>query len=323
MSQIPPPASVLVVGTVAFDTIETPFGRAERVLGGSATYATLAARLLADPVRLCAVVGGDFPEAHVDALKSRGVDTEGLARDPDGETFFWAGRYHHDLNHRDTLATHLNVLATFEPEIPESYRDTRVLCLGNLDPTVQATVLDQVTGPDGSGPSLVIMDTMNYWIESAPEALRSTLARVDVLVINDAEARELGDTSNLVRAARIIREMGPQTLVIKKGEHGALLFTGDLDAPTLFSAPAYPLEEVTDPTGAGDVFMGGFAGHLARCGEISDEAFREAIVTGSAMASHCVGAFGPENMLSLTLDDVNARVQEFRDLSAIPMRLSA
>ena len=323
MPQIPPPASVLVVGTVAFDTIETPFGRAERVLGGSATYATLAARLLVEPVRLCAVVGGDFPEAHVDALRTRGVDVDGLARDPDGETFFWAGRYHHDLNHRDTLATHLNVLATFEPEIPASYRDTRVLCLGNLDPTVQAQVLDQVTGPNGDGPSLVVMDTMNYWIESAPEALAATLARVDVLVINDAEARELGDTSNLVAAARTIREMGPQTLVIKKGEHGALLFTGDVAQPTLFSAPAYPLEEVTDPTGAGDVFMGGFAGHLARCGEVSDAAFREAIVVGSAMASFCVGAFGPENMLSLTMEDVDARVQAFRDLSAIPTRVSA
>lgn len=323
MSQIPPPASVLVVGTVAFDTIETPFGRAERVLGGSATYATLAAQLLADSVRLSAVVGGDFPESHVEALTSRGIDTDGLARDPDGETFFWAGRYHHDLNHRDTLATHLNVLATFEPEIPESYRDTRVLCLGNLDPTVQMKVLDQVTGPSGDGPSLVVMDTMNYWIENTPEALKEVLARVDVLVINDGEARELADTPNLVRAARIVREMGPKTLVIKKGEHGALLFTGDIDNPTIFSAPAYPLEDVIDPTGAGDVFMGGFAGHLARAGHVSDESLREAVIMGSAMASHCVEAFGPDKMLALSLENVQERVQAFHNLSSIPARLVA
>ncbi|MEM6327764.1 MAG: PfkB family carbohydrate kinase [Bacteroidota bacterium] len=323
MLTIPSPSSVLVVGTVAFDTIETPFGRAERVLGGSATYACLAARLLTDTVRLSAVVGGDFPEAHVEALRDRGVDTEGLARDEDGETFFWAGRYHHDLNHRDTLATHLNVLATFEPEIPESYRDTRVLCLGNLDPSVQMSVLDQVAGPDGSGPALVIMDTMNYWIENTPDALAEVLSRVDVLVINDSEARELAETPNLVRAAREIRSRGPQTLVIKKGEHGALLFTGDAEAPTVFAAPAYPLEDVTDPTGAGDVFMGGFAGHLARVGEVDEAALREAVVVGSAMASHAVEAFGPERMLSLTEADVQARVGAFHALSAIPTRLLA
>ena len=323
MSQIPPPASVLVVGTVAFDTIETPFGRAERVLGGSATYATLAARLLADSVRLSAVVGGDFPESHVDALEARGVDTEGLTRDPEGETFFWAGRYHHDLNHRDTLATHLNVLATFEPVLPDGYHDTRVLCLGNLDPGVQMAVLDQVSGPSGDGPSIVIMDTMNYWIEKTPEALAAILRRVDVLVINDAEARELAETPNLVRAARIVRGMGPQTLVVKKGEHGALLFTGDLDNPTIFSAPAYPLEDVIDPTGAGDVFMGGFAGHIARSGRLDDDALREAVIVGSAMASHAVEAFGPEKMLALTLADVQARVEAFHALAAIPARLVA
>ena len=317
------PSSVLVVGTVAFDTIETPFGRAERVLGGSATYASLAARLLTPKVRISAVVGGDFPDAHIQALRQRGVDLDGLVRDPEGETFFWAGRYHHDLNHRDTLATHLNVLATFEPVLPESYRDTDILCLGNLDPTVQMAVLDQVSGPDGNGPGLVVMDTMNYWIENTPDALAAILERVDVLVINDAEARELAETPNLVRAAREIRQRGPQTLVIKKGEHGALLFTGDLDAPVIFSAPAYPLEDVTDPTGAGDVFMGGFAGHLARVQDRDEAAFREAIVMGSAMASHAVEAFGPERMLSLTEKDVQARVEAFHALSAIPARLVA
>ena len=315
--------SLLVVGTVAFDTIETPFGRAERVLGGSATYASLAARQLAEPVRLCAVVGADFPDEHVDALTERGVDTEGLVRDPDGQTFFWAGRYHHDLNHRDTLATHLNVLATFQPDLPPSYRDTRILCLGNLDPEVQMSVLDQVAGPDGDGPELVVMDTMNYWIENTPDALSEALGKVDVLVINDAEARELAGTSNLVKAAREVRAMGPETLVIKKGEHGALLFTGSAADPAIFCSPAYPLEEVVDPTGAGDVFMGGFAGHIARAGGASDDAFRQAVVVGSALASYVVEAFGPQRMLDLAPGDLDARLDAFRRLSEIPAGIGA
>ena len=309
--------SLLVVGTVAFDTIETPFGRAERVLGGSATYASLAARLLAEPVRLSAVVGGDFPEAHVAALADRGVDVEGLARDPEGKTFFWAGRYHHDLNHRDTLATHLNVLATFRPALPDAYRDSEIVCLGNLDPTVQGQVLDQT--PDAG---LVVMDTMNYWIENTPGELAAILKRVDVLVINDAEARELAGTSNLVRAAREVRAMGPETLVIKKGEHGALLFTGDAADPDIFFAPAYPLEEVVDPTGAGDVFMGGFAGTIARMGR-SAGALRQAVIVGSALASYAVQAFGPDRMLSLTRADLDARLDAFARLSAVPEGIGA
>ncbi|NNF57832.1 MAG: sugar kinase [Rhodothermaceae bacterium] len=305
--------SLLAVGTVAFDTIETPFGRAERILGGSATYITLAARFFADTVRLNAVVGSDFPEAHVDLLRARGIDLNGLVRDGDGETFFWAGRYHYDLNQRDTLATHLNVLATFEPDLPASYRDSRIVCLGNLDPTVQMQVLDQVDAPE-----LVVLDTMNYWIENTPDALRTVLERVDVLIINDAEARELSGEPNLVRAARLIRDMGPDTLVIKKGEHGALLFAGE----TVFSAPAYPLEDIHDPTGAGDTFLGGFAGHLARTGTTDPEAMKEAVVMGSALASFVVEAFGPEQLLHLPAEALEQRVRAFYQLSAIPEGLA-
>src|SRR5690606_9048150 len=308
----PSSAPVLVVGTVAFDSIETPFGHAERILGGSATYVGLAARFLTAPVRLCAVVGRDFPDDYVGLLEDRGLDLDGLVRDPDGDTFFWAGRYHYDLNQRDTLATHLNVLAGFEPEIPPSYRDSRVLCLGNLDPAVQLAVLDQVEGPD-----LVVLDTMNFWIEQTPEGLREVLRRVDVLIINDAEARQLAGEPNLIRAARLIRAMGPETLVIKKGEHGALLFANE----TVFAAPAYPLEDLHDPTGAGDTFLGGFAGHLARLGRYDAEAMKQAVVVGSALASFVVEAFGPERLLGLTPGAVEERVMAFHRLSAIPAGL--
>ena len=306
--------SVLVVGTVAFDTIETPFGKAERILGGSGTYIALAARYLTAPVRVVGVVGRDFPDEHVALLRDRDIDTEGLVCDEEGETFFWAGRYHYDLNRRDTLATHLNVLATFDPEVPASYRDSRIVCLGNLDPTVQAKVLDQMDAPE-----VVILDTMNYWIEHTPRELRRTLERVDILVINDSEARELSGEPNLIRAVRVIRGMGPQTLVIKKGEHGALLFTGD----TVFSAPAYPLEDIFDPTGAGDTFMGGFAGHLARTDPHDPEELRRAVILGSALASYCVEAFGTERLLDLDADAVDGRISAFHSLSAIPSMESA
>jgi sugar/nucleoside kinase (ribokinase family) len=301
--------SVLAVGTVAFDTIETPFGKAERILGGSGTYIALAARYLAAPVRVVGVVGRDFPEEHVDLLRTRSIDTEGLVRDEEGETFFWAGRYHYDLNRRDTLATHLNVLATFDPEVPAAYRDSRIVCLGNLDPTVQAKVLDQMDAPE-----LVVLDTMNYWIEHTPKELRRTLGRVDVLVINDSEARELSGEPNLVRAARVIRDLGPKTLVIKKGEHGALLFTDG----AVFSAPAYPLEDIHDPTGAGDAFMGGFAGHLARTDPHDPEELRRAVVLGSALASFVVEAFGTDRLLDLNGSDLEARIAAFHELSLIP-----
>ena len=306
--------SILVVGTVAFDTVETPFGRAERILGGSATYASLAARVVGAPVHLNAVVGRDFPDAHVAALTDRGVDVEGLVRDPEGETFFWAGRYHYDLNTRDTLATHLNVLATFEPDLPAAYRAPEIVCLGNLDPTVQGSVIDQT---DGQG--LVVADTMNFWIDNTPDALAETLRRVDVLVINDEEARQLSGQPNLVRAARDVRAMGPGTVIVKKGEHGALLFCGD----DVFVAPAYPLEDVIDPTGAGDTFLGGFAGHLARVGSTDAEAMRQAVVVGSALASFVVEAFGPERLLGVTPEELDERIEAFRRLSAVPAIVTA
>lgn len=304
--------SILVVGTVAFDTVETPFGRAERILGGSATYAALAARLLAGPVHVNAVVGADFPEAHLDLLRDRGVDTDGIVRDPDGETFFWAGRYYDDLNSRDTLATHLNVLATFTPDLPAAYRHPRIVCLGNLDPTVQSAVIDQAS--EGTRRPLIVADTMNFWIENAREALAATLARVDVLVVNDAEARELSGVPNLVRAAALIRAMGPRTVVIKKGEHGALLFCDD----DVFAVPALPLADVVDPTGAGDTFLGGFAGHLLRTGSFDAPAMRQAVVVGSALASFVVEAFGTDSLAAVTPADIEARLDQFRRLSAVP-----
>ena len=317
MPDSPASPSVLVVGTVAFDTVETPFGRAERILGGSATYASLAARLLSGPVQLNAVVGADFPEVHIATLRDKGVDTDGLVIDPEGETFFWAGRYHYDLNTRDTLATHLNVLADFTPDLPDAYRRARIVCLGNLDPSIQSAVIDQCEGAGGA--ELVVADTMNFWIESAPDALAETLKRVDVLVINDEEARQLADTPNLVQAARIVRAMGPDTLIIKKGEHGALLFCGD----DIFSAPAYPLEEVIDPTGAGDTFLGGFAGHLLRVGSMDPDSMRQAVVVGSALASFVVEAFGPDRLVSITPEELEGRIGAFRRLCEIPVGILA
>ena len=301
--------SVLAIGTVAFDEIETPFKSAEQVLGGSATYITLAARYFCNPVRLVAVVGGDFPRAYLDTLDDNGVDLDGLVVDPEGKTFAWGGRYHYDLNQRDTLFTHLNVLESFDPVVPEAYRGSRIVCLGNLDPSIQRRVLDQMDGPD-----LVVCDTMNFWIEHTPASLRETLKRIDCLIINDSEARELAEEPNLILAARRIREMGPRILVIKKGEHGAMLFLDDV----VFVAPAYPLEDIQDPTGAGDAFMGGFAGYLAREGRIDADALKCAVIYGSAMASFVVERFGPERLLALNEETINDRLQAFQDLSAIP-----
>ncbi|HET6567820.1 MAG TPA: PfkB family carbohydrate kinase [Rhodothermales bacterium] len=301
--------SILAIGTVAFDSIETPFGSAPRVLGGSATYITLAARFFSEDVRLVGIVGRDFPEGYVSLLRERGIDLSGLEVDPDGDTFFWAGRYHFDLNNRDTLATHLNVLANFDPTVPDQYRDSRVVCLGNLDPTIQRRVLEQMKAPE-----FVICDTMNFWIENTPDALRETLPLVDCLIINDSEARELSGEPNLIRAARAVREMGPKVLIIKKGEHGALLFVDD----HVFSAPAFPLEDIYDPTGAGDTFAGGFAGFLAQQGRYDAESLKGAVIYGSALASFTVERFGPERLLDLTGHAINERVQAFRSLSAIP-----
>lgn len=301
--------SILAIGTVAFDSIETPFGSAPKVLGGSATYITLAARYFSDDVRLVAVVGGDFPSDYVAILRERGIDLDGLEIDRNGETFFWAGRYHFDLNNRDTLATHLNVLATFNPTVPEQYRDSKVVCLGNLDPTIQRRVLEQVDAPE-----FVICDTMNFWIENTPDALRETLRVVDCLIINDSEARELTGEPNLIKAARAVSDMGPRVLIIKKGEHGALLFVEG----QVFSAPAFPLEDIYDPTGAGDTFAGGFAGYLARQRRYDPESLKCAVIYGSAMASYAVERFGPDRLLNLPEEEINTRVQAFRNLSAIP-----
>ena len=301
--------SILAVGTVAFDSIETPFGTAPRVLGGSASYLTLAARYFCPEVRLVGVVGRDFPDDYVQRFRDSGIDLRGLEVDESGDTFHWKGRYHYDLNERDTLDTQLNVLVDFEPVLPDDYRSSKIVCLGNLDPAVQRHVLDQVDDPE-----YVLCDTMNYWIEHTPDSLRKTLQRVDCLVINDSEARELANEPNLVQAADIIRDLGPETLIIKKGEHGALLFNGD----TVFSAPAYPLEDIEDPTGAGDTFAGGLAGHLAQVQSYEADDLRRGIIYGSAMASFVVERFGPERLYHLNQELIVERARAFRELAAIP-----
>ena len=297
------------MGTVALDHLETPFAAQSNVLGGSATFLALAARFFCDDVRLVAAVGGDFPDAYVDRLREAGIDLEGLQVVPDGETFSWSGRYHFDMNSRDTIETRLGVLATFAPRIPERYRDAAIVCLGNLEPGIQADVLAQM-----SGPRFTVLDTMNYWIERTPERLRETLALVDCLIVNDAEARELSGVPNLIRAAAVIRAMGPRVLVIKKGEHGALLFT---DAG-VFVAPAYPLEDLQDPTGAGDMFMGGFAGYLAGQDAVTDSALKRAVVYGSVIASFGVEQFGPDRLFTLTHGEIRARMRHFESLCTIP-----
>ncbi|MEX0822673.1 MAG: PfkB family carbohydrate kinase [Rhodothermales bacterium] len=301
--------SILAVGTVALDSIETPFGAQDDVLGGSATYISLSARYFTDDVRLVGVVGNDFPTRYMDLLRESRVDLRGLEVDKTEKTFAWKGRYHYDLNERDTLATDLNVLEGFDPVVPEAYRDSRIVCLGNLDPSTQRSILEQVDDPE-----LVVCDTMNYWIENTPDSLRETLKVIDCLIINDAEARELAEEPNLIRAARRIRGMGPETLIIKKGEHGALLFMDD----TIFSAPAYPLEDIQDPTGAGDTFAGGFVGYLVHAESASPDALRRAVVYGSAMASFCVEDFGPRRLTELSDGEVHERVEAFRRLSSIP-----
>ncbi|NNE46766.1 MAG: sugar kinase [Rhodothermales bacterium] len=301
--------SIVAVGTVALDTIETPFGRAENILGGSATFIALAARFFTDEVDLIAVVGNDFPTEHIEMLRARGVSTEGLQVDQSGTTFAWEGRYSYDLNDRETLATHLNVLSEFSPVIPERSRHRRLVCLGNLDPEIQQKVLMQMNDHD-----LVVCDTMNYWIERTPDELSKTLKLVDCLIINDAEARQLADEPNLIRAATAIRALGPRILVIKKGEHGALLFADG----AIFSAPAFPMEDIHDPTGAGDSFMGGFAGYLAMSRDYSVDSLKRAVVYGSAMASFVVERFGTESLSLLSRDVIDRRVDAFRVLGEIP-----
>jgi sugar/nucleoside kinase (ribokinase family) len=301
--------SVVVVGTLAFDSIETPFGAANRILGGSGVYIALSARFFYRDVCVVAVVGGDFPDEHVAKLADRGIDLSGLEVVPDGKTFEWAGRYHFDLNDRDTLATHLNVLTDFQPVVPAPFRDQPIVCLGNLDPSIQMSVVEQV-----SKPRYVVMDTMNYWIENTADQLAKAFALADCLIVNDAEARQISGESNLIRAARVIRDLGPETIVIKKGEHGALLFTDD----SIFSAPAYPLEDIFDPTGAGDAFMGGFVGCLAAADSLDVDSLKRAVICGSAVASYCVERFGPDRLLEVTHADIDRRIDSFRQLSEIP-----
>jgi sugar/nucleoside kinase (ribokinase family) len=301
--------SLLVVGSVAYDGIETPFGKVDRILGGSATYISLTSSYFSDQINLVGVVGKDFAEEDIDLFKSKQIDLNGLQIDKSGNTFFWKGKYHYDLNNRDTLDTQLNVFEHFDPVIPENYKDAKYIALGNIEPSLQSKVLEQVTNPE-----LVVMDTMNFWIEGAPDALKETLKHVDLLVINDSEARELADEPNLIKAANKVMEMGPESLIIKKGEHGALLFAnGDI-----FSAPAYPVIDIFDPTGAGDTFMGGLLGWLSYTDDLSSENLRRGVIMGSVMASFCVEKFGPERLKNLTEKEIFDRYREFRALSQIP-----
>jgi len=294
---------LLTVGTVAFDDIETPFGRAEKAIGGAATYISLAASYFAEQVRIVSVVGDDFPEDVLQDLKSRNIDLEGLEIKKGEKSFFWAGRYHNDMNSRDTLDTQLNVLADFNPKLPENYKNSAFLMLGNLTPDIQLSVIEQMV----EKPKLIALDTMNFWMDIAMESLKKVLKKIDMLIINDEEARQLAGTYSLVNAASIIHQMGPRFVVIKKGEHGALLFEGE----NIFYAPALPLAEVFDPTGAGDTFAGGLMGYLAMTGEVSFENLKRAIIYGSAMASFCVEKFSTERLLSLTKAEIDERIQKF------------
>jgi sugar/nucleoside kinase (ribokinase family) len=297
--------SILVVGSVAFDTVETPFGRADRVLGGSASFFSVAASFFA-PVNLVGVVGRDFGEAQLQAFQGRKIDLAGLET-TDGKTFFWEGKYSYDLNSRETIRTDLNVFEFFKPKIPAAYRGSEHVFLGNIDPVLQRDVLDQVEKP-----RLVAIDTMNFWINGKPDELRKTLARADVLLINDAEARELSGEWNVVKAARAIRAMGPRTLVMKKGEHGVLMFSDEGS----FATPAYPLEEVFDPTGAGDTFAGGFLGYLAGSPTLDEAALRRGVVMGSTLASFCVEAFSLDRLLALTRAEIDERFRLFKRLTS-------
>lgn len=298
--------SLLTVGTVAFDAIETPFGKTDKIIGGAATYAGLAASYFTKDINLVSVVGDDFPEETIKMMNGRGINTEGLQVKQGEKTFFWSGKYHNDMNTRDTLVTDLNVLADFQPVVPESYKDCQFLMLGNLMPRIQMAVMDQLP----ERPKLIVMDTMNFWMDIAMDDLLQAIKRIDVLTINDAEARQLSGEYSLVKAAQKILGMGPKYLVIKKGEHGALLFNNE----SVFFAPALPLEDVFDPTGAGDSFAGGFIGFLAQTKDISFDNLKRAIIFGSAMASFCVEKFGTERLTNLSQDEVDERVQEFVDL---------
>ncbi len=307
--------SLLVIGSVAFDAIETPFGKTDKIIGGAATYIALSSSYFNDRVDLVAVVGGDFPKQDIALLEEHGVDTTGLQIKEDEKSFFWSGKYHNDMNSRDTLVTELNVLEHFDPIIPEAYQNSDYVMLGNLSPQVQKTVIERMA----KRPKLIAMDTMNFWMDIALEELTETISMVDVLIINDEEARQLSGEYALVKAARKIMEMGPKYLIIKKGEHGALLFQED----SVYFCPALPLEEVFDPTGAGDTFAGGFIGYLAATDNISFENMKRAVIYGSAMASFCVEKFGTEKLINLDQRTIEDRVQAFIDLSQVEINIES
>lgn len=298
--------SLLVIGSLALDTIETPFGKAERTLGGSATFISTSASYFTKPVRLVGIVGYDFPEAEIEFLKTKGIDISGLEISETKKTFHWHGKYDFDLNTRESLTTELNAFETFDPVISEKFRDSEYVCLGNLHPALQKKVITQINKP-----KLIMCDTMNFWIEGAPDDLREILKLVNLIVINDSEARELSKEYNLVTAAKKIMSMGPKIVIIKKGEHGALLFYNDL----IFSAPAYPLEQVFDPTGAGDTFAGGLMGWLAKTGDLSEKNLKLAVIYGSTMASLAVEKFSLDGIRDLTQDKIKKRFNEFKKLT--------
>ena len=306
-------SKLVIVGTVAFDAIETPFGKTDKILGGAATYIGLAASTFNTDGAIVSVVGGDFPKEDIAMLENKGMNTEGLEVVENGKTFFWSGKYHNDMNSRDTLVTELNVLETFNPVVPKSYRDAEVVMLGNLHPMVQLGVIEQMNDP-----KLIALDTMNFWMDIALDDLKKVIAKVDVITINDEEARQLSGEYSLVNASKKIMEMGPKYVVIKKGEHGALLFHEN----EMFFAPALPLAEVFDPTGAGDTFAGGFTGYLARTGDYSFENMKTALIHGSCLASFCVEKFGTERMLDLSKKEVHQRLQQFKSLTQFDIQLT-
>ena len=305
---------LLIVGTVAFDAIETPFGKTDKILGGSAPYIGLSASQFGTASAIVSVVGGDFPETHLELFRQHNIDVSGIEIISSGKTFSWSGRYHNDMNTRDTLSTELNVLSDFQPVVPSKFKDANVVVLGNLHPLVQSSVLNQVTNKE----ALVILDTMNFWMDNTLEDLIKVIKRVDVITINDEEARQLSGQSSLVAAARKIHTMGPKYVVIKKGEHGALLFSGD----NVFFAPALPLEEVFDPTGAGDTFAGGFAGFLSKTNNFTFENMKKAVVYGSALASFTVEKFGTERISDLSSKEVFERLQMFKNLTQFDIELT-
>ena len=305
--------SLLTVGSVAFDALETPFGKTDKIIGGAATYITLSASYFTNQNNLVAVVGGDFPQTMIDTLVSHGVNVDGLEIRPGEKTFFWSGKYHNDMNSRDTVDVQLNVMEKFDPIIPESYQNCTYLMLGNTAPAIQHLVIKRLA----KRPKLIVLDTMNLWIEIANADLKALLPDVDVLVLNDEEARQLTGDYSLVRAAATIKGMGPKTVIIKKGEHGALLFHED----QIFAAPALPLESVFDPTGAGDTFAGGFIGHIANTDDISFDNMKRAVIYGSAMASFCVEKFGAERIMNLSKAEIQDRIDQFVKLSAFSVEM--